>query len=114
MVKSPLRYFLPVYGVLVVIAIIVVALSACATVTPTDQAKIDQGAAIACAGMEAADTIFNAYVVKHPEKSDQAKIEATVYAGVHVVCMPPYTVDLPTLIKKATDAAVKISALMAT
>lgn len=76
-------------------------------VTAATQSDINLGATIACGLAEAGDTVFNA---KNTDP-DKAKVEALVYAGFHEVCKPPYTADLNTIIKKATDAYVAIKAL---
>lgn len=89
-----------------------ISLASCATVTQSEQDRINQGSAIACAGFEAADTLFNSYAKSHPMSEDKLAIEAKVYAGVHEVCKPPYTLDLPTLMQKATNASVAIMDLM--
>lgn len=93
-------------------AVVVFSLSACAT-TADQQAKIDQTVAIACAGLDSADALFNALAKQQGTKitAEQVEIEAKVFAGVKALCVPPYTTDPANLIKKATDAATAIIAM---
>lgn len=87
-----------------------VLLSGCAG-GKVDQGKVDLSAQVACGVMEAADTGFQVYSQKHPDEENQ-HIEALAYAGVHELCKPPYTVDIQTLIAKASKAATQIYSLM--
>lgn len=91
-------------------------LSACVA-DATTQAKIDMGAQFACAGVEAGNSIFLNYAKIHAADVDMAskvKTEDLIYTGLHEACKPPYTGDVATLIKKATDAAIAITSLMGT
>lgn len=85
-----------------------VALASCATQAPDTQTRIDTAASVACAGVEAADTIFNTYAAAHQVSVEKREIAAQVYAGVHEICKPPYTGDLQTLVAKAVNATIAI------
>lgn len=97
---------------LLTVSLAALTLSGCALfrgepVSPATQQDINTGAVIFCGLAEAADDVFNA----RNKDPDRAKAEAVVYAGFHEACKPPYTLDLPTITKKAIDAYNAIKAL---
>lgn len=98
------------------IAFILLALTACAHVSPDTQAKIDAMATTVCMSADFAHALCGVCATTptapgHDFCARNLEAEKKVYAGVNVACTPPYTLGPDVLVQKVTRAVKDIQAL---